>query len=83
MTTAKWAGLAGYVVMAGVAALSPGTQIAQAILWIFVILAAVHFVEFVVKYRVMQSAGGSMLHHFVHTLLFGFVHWRPLEQKKT
>jgi hypothetical protein len=81
MTTTKWAGLLGYLVMAGVAVLYAGTQIAQGIVWIFIILAAVHFVEFLVKYRVMQAAGGSMLNHFVQTILFGFMHWRPLEQQ--
>jgi hypothetical protein len=29
----------------------------------------------------MQAAGGSMLNHFVQTILFGFMHWRPLEQQ--
>jgi hypothetical protein len=81
MTTTKWAGLLGYLVMAGVALLYRGAQIAQGIIWIFIILAAEHFVELLVKYRVMQGAGGSRLNHFAQTWLFGFVHWRPLEQK--
>ena len=40
---------------------------------------AAHAVEFLVKRRVMEAAGGSMAHHLVQTLIYGLFHWRPLE----
>jgi ABC-type Co2+ transport system permease subunit len=40
-----------------------------------------HAVEFVVKRPVMEAAGGSMLHHFVQTLIYGLFHWKPLEER--
>jgi len=47
--------------------------------WLIIILAVVHFAEFVVKRDVMVRAGGSMGNHFVQTMLYGFFHWKPLE----
>ncbi|HEB87985.1 MAG TPA: hypothetical protein ENI85_00285 [Deltaproteobacteria bacterium] len=44
---------------------------------------AAHVVEFVVKRPVMEAAGGSMVHHFVQTLIYGLFHWKPLEAKAT
>ena len=40
---------------------------------------AAHVTEFFVKRPVMKAAGGSMGHHFVQTLIYGFFHWKPLE----
>ena len=47
--------------------------------WLIIILAVVHFAEFVVKRDVMTRAGGSMGNHFVQTMIYGFFHWKPLE----
>ena len=47
--------------------------------WLLVILAVVHFLEFIVKRDVMARAGGSMGNHFVQTMIYGFFHWKPLE----
>ena len=47
--------------------------------WLIVILAVVHFLEFIVKRDVMARAGGSMGNHFVQTMIYGFFHWKPLE----
>ena len=47
--------------------------------WLIIILAVVHFAEFVVKRDVMARAGGSMGNHFVQTMIYGFFHWKPLE----
>ena len=81
MTKNKWAGIVIYLVLAAVAVIYAGTSIAQWILWIFIVLLITHFAEFLLKRQVMQAAGGSMLNHFVQTMLFGFVHWKPLENK--
>ena len=47
--------------------------------WLIIILAVVHFLEFNVKRDVMARAGGSMGNHFVQTMIYGFLHWKPLE----
>ena len=47
--------------------------------WLIIILAVVHFLEFIVKRDVMARAGGSMGNHFVQTMIYGFLHWKPLE----
>lgn len=70
------------VVLIVVALLNPGTQITQWIVWSLIVLLVVHFIEFLLKKNVMQAAGGSMLNHFLQTLLFGIIHWRPLEQDR-
>lgn len=67
-----------YVALIVVALLNPGTQISQWVVWLFIALLIVHLVEFFLKKDVMQAAGGSMGHHFVQTMLFGFIHWKPL-----
>jgi hypothetical protein len=47
--------------------------------WLIAILVVVHFAEFVLKRDVMTRAGGSMGNHFVQTMIYGFLHWKPLE----
>ena len=47
--------------------------------WVLIVLAVVHFAEFVAKRDVMARAGGSMGNHFVQTMIYGFLHWKPLE----
>ena len=42
-------------------------------------MAVLHFLEFIVKRDVMARAGGSMGNHFVQTMIYGFLHWKPLE----
>jgi hypothetical protein len=49
--------------------------------WSFWITFAAHIVEFVVHRRLFARAGGSMLHHFVQTLIYGLFHWRPIQQR--
>jgi hypothetical protein len=65
-------------VLISVALLNSGTQLSLWLGWTFVVLLAVHFVECLVKRHVMQAAGGSILNHFLQTMLFGIIHWRPL-----
>jgi len=47
--------------------------------WLIAILAVAHLAEFVVKRDVMVRAGGSMGNHFVQTMIYGFFHWKPIE----
>ena len=46
-------------------------------------IALVHFVEFFVKKSVLEKAGGSMGQHFLQTLIYGFFHWKPLEEQQS
>jgi hypothetical protein len=38
-----------------------------------------HVAEFVVKRPLFERVGGSMVHHFVQTLIYGLFHWKPIE----
>ncbi len=69
------------LVLISVALLNPGTQLSLWTGWSFAVLLAVHFVEFLVKQPVMQDAGGSMPNHFLQTMLFRIIHWRPLARR--
>ena len=70
-----------YLALIVLALMNPGTQMAQWISWVFIALLVAHFGEFLLKKNVMQAAGGSMANHFLQTMLFGFVHWKPLERQ--
>ncbi len=82
MTSTKLTVLLVYLVLAGVAVFYSGTDVSSAIAWTFVALAAIHLLEFALKLRTLRAAGGSMVHHFFQTMIFGIAHWRPLERKK-
>ena len=81
MSTTKWVMLAIYLVMVCAAVVLAGTRVSSIIVWTFIALAVIHLLEFAVKLRALRNAGGSLLNHFIHTLLFGIVHWRPLERR--
>lgn len=49
----------------------------------FLGIALVHLVEFFVKKSVLEQAGGSMGQHFLQTLIYGFFHWKPLEEQQS
>ena len=70
-----------YLALIVVALMNPGTQLAHWIGWVFLALLGAHLLEFALKKDVMRAAGGSMGNHFIQTMLFGFVHWRPLQRK--
>jgi len=53
--------------------------VATAASYLFFGMALIHVVEFVLKRGVMERAGGSLFEHFVQTMLFGLLHWKPLE----
>ncbi len=80
MTQQKWIGLVCYGLMV-LAALLVGGTTAQIITWIFIALAAVHLLEFAMMFKLLSGADGSMPMHFLQTLLFGFIHWKPLKDQ--
>ncbi len=82
MNAQKWSSLAIYAVLAALALLNPGSGLATGIGWLFAVLVVAHLVEFVAFNGVMRKAGGSMANHFLQTFLFGFMHWRPLQQQQ-
>jgi len=50
--------------------------------WLLGGILAIHVIEFFLKREVMEKAGGSMGGHFLQTLLYGFFHWKPLEDEQ-
>jgi uncharacterized protein YhhL (DUF1145 family) len=46
---------------------------------LFIGLVVVHAIEFLVFLPKLRSAGGSLGHHFVQTMLFGFIHLRGVQ----
>ena len=49
---------------------------------VLVLLAVTHIAEFFVKRDVLTRAGGTMGQHFIQTLIYGFFHWKPLEESQ-
>jgi hypothetical protein len=49
--------------------------------WVFGLTFLAHVVEFFVFRSLFERAGGSMLHHFVQTLIYGLFHWTPIKQR--
>lgn len=83
MNLAKAFIVLNYVLLVALYFFMPNTLIAQAALWLLVVLAVVHVLEFVLLYRFFVAEKGAMSRHFFHTLLFGFVYWLPLKRKAT
>ena len=78
MTGQKWRVLVVYALMAACALLV--ADAATLIQWIFIVVAAVHVLEFFAVYKLLKSAPGSMGSHFLHTFLFGYFHWMPIKR---
>ena len=49
--------------------------------WVFGLLLAAHFVEFLMNLSLFRRAGGSMVHHFVQTMIYGLFHWTPIKER--
>ena len=47
----------------------------------FWLTLAAHVVEYFVKRPLFVRAGGSMGHHFVQTLIYGMLHWKPIQER--
>lgn len=82
MTTTKWQALAVYGLMAIASAVFSTTVVVTIIEWIFIGLLVVHLLEFFMVYKMLKAAPGPMANHFLHTLVFGFVHWLPLKKNQ-
>ncbi len=83
MNSRKWGAVAIYLVLAIWGFTTASEQVAQVITWVFLGLAGVHILEFLLVFRLLQSAPGSLAGHFLHTFLFGFVHWLPIKQQES
>ena len=80
MNTKKWQALAVYGLMAIASAVFNTTIVVTIVEWIFIGLLVVHLLEFLMVYKVLKASPGPMAGHFLHTLVFGFVHWLPLKK---
>lgn len=80
MTHKKWITLAIYIALAIAALLCPEHLIADIALWFFGLLPIVHLLEFLIIRKMLLHVGPSMTHHFVQTMIFGYVHWLPIKQ---
>ena len=49
--------------------------------WVFGLTFVAHFVEFIMLRALFQRADGSMLHHFVQTMIYGLFHWTPIKRR--
>ena len=49
--------------------------------WVFGLLVVAHAIEFVIHRSLFQRAGGSMLHHFVQTMIYGLFYWTPIKER--
>ena len=47
----------------------------------FLLTAVAHLVEFLANRSLFQKEGGSMVHHFVQTMIYGLFHWMPIKQR--
>ena len=53
--------------------------VASALFWG---IGLIHIVEFFAKKSVLEKAGGSLGSHFVQVLIYGLLHWKPLEEQQ-
>jgi hypothetical protein len=49
--------------------------------WAFGLTFLAHIVEFIVFRSLFQRDGGSMAHHFVQTMIYGFFYWAPIKER--
>jgi len=49
--------------------------------FLFWILAATHFVEFLVYLKLYRTTGESMARHFLGTMVFGIIHYTEVKQR--
>ena len=48
---------------------------------VFGLTFVAHIVEFVINRPLFEKADGSMGHHFVQTMIYGFLHWQPIKER--
>ena len=49
--------------------------------WAFGLTFVAHVVEFLVNRSLFERAGGSMIHHFTQTMIYGFFYWTPIKER--
>ena len=49
--------------------------------WVFGLTLVAHLVEFVVYRSLFVRDEGSMVHHFVQTMIYGLFHWTPIKER--
>ena len=45
-------------------------------------LPIVHLLEYLAVRKIFAQSDDSATHHFVQTMIFGYVHWLPIKQQK-
>jgi hypothetical protein len=58
-----------------------GPEVALIGRYVFLGTLLVHLAEFAWKRPLFARAGGSLGHHFVHTMIYGLFHWKPIEDR--
>ena len=48
----------------------------------FIALPVAHLLEYLAVRKIFTQIGGSATHHFVQTMIFGYVHWLPIKQQQ-
>lgn len=56
--------------------------LASVVQWIAVLLVAGHVLELAVAFKAIQRYPGPLVDSIGLTLLFGFLHWRPLRERR-
>jgi hypothetical protein len=54
------------------------STIGNAVFWLTLFA---HVIEFLVNRSLFEKAGGSMVHHFVQTMIYGLFHWTPIKER--
>jgi hypothetical protein len=49
--------------------------------WAFGLTFVAHLIEFFLNRPLFVKAGGSMGHHFVQTMIYGFFHWTSIKKQ--
>jgi hypothetical protein len=80
MATQKLVTLVVFAMLAVAALLKRNSKVGIAGKWILISVPFVHLLEFVFVYKTLQQADGSLLSHFLQTLIFGYAHWSPIYQ---
>lgn len=48
---------------------------------VFGFLVVAHLAEFLINYKLFKKEGGSMVNHFVQTMIYGLFHWTPIKER--
>jgi len=54
--------------------------VATAGMWTFGLTFLAHTAEFIMNLSLFKQAEGTMVHHFVQTMIYGLFHWMPIKK---